>query len=119
MDDGAFKGWYDLDRVYVEHTTPLQLADSTFNWDYAANDTLYVPVGTKAAYQADGYWSRFGTILEADYQTAGIRPASATTGVAREEYFDLSGRRVTNRQRGIVIRRRVMADGTVITDKIK
>ena len=57
----AFYGCTGLTEVYVNAKTPPTINSSTFN-DYSA--TLYLPYGTKAAYQAADYWKNFTNIVE-------------------------------------------------------
>ena len=59
---GAFQGCSGLTSVTVDINTPLTIESSTFS--NRANATLYVPAGTKAAYQAANYWKDFKEILE-------------------------------------------------------
>ena len=58
----AFQGCSGLTSVTVDINTPLTIESSTFS--NRANATLYVPAGTKAAYQAANYWKDFKEILE-------------------------------------------------------
>ena len=57
----AFYGCTALQYVNVEHRTPLAIGYSMF---YNVAATLYVPYGTKTAYQANYYWSKFTNIEE-------------------------------------------------------
>ncbi len=58
----AFYNCYGLTSVTVEMETPLIIDSNTFT--HRANATLYVPVGSKAAYQAANYWKEFKEIVE-------------------------------------------------------
>ena len=58
----AFNGCSGLTSVYVDINSPLSITASTFS--NRANATLYVPTGSKSAYEAADYWSEFGTIAE-------------------------------------------------------
>ena len=60
-------GWYafncsGLTSVKVEMESPLSISSSTFS--YRANATLYVPKGSKAAYEEANYWKEFKQIVE-------------------------------------------------------
>ena len=59
----AFSGCSDLTSVIVEMDMPVSIADNTFsNRAYA---TLYVPKGSKSAYETADYWKEFNIIEEA------------------------------------------------------
>ena len=53
-----------LTSVIVERETPLEIDESVFDNSNYKNSTLYVPKGTKAAYEAASVWKDFGTIEE-------------------------------------------------------
>lgn len=58
----AFDGCNSLIYVTVENSTPISISSNTFT--NRTNATLYVPVGSKAAYQAANYWKQFKEIVE-------------------------------------------------------
>ena len=62
LDEGAF--WYcnQLATVTVQNAVPLSIASSTFNT--RSSITLYVPYGSKAAYEAADVWKEFKEIVE-------------------------------------------------------
>jgi hypothetical protein len=62
----AFDGCRSLTDVTVEWKTPLSfsLYGDPFDDKLLASCTLHVPAGTKALYQADKVWQKFGTIVE-------------------------------------------------------
>ena len=62
IGDYAFYSCSVLTSVTVEAKTPITISDNVFS--NRANATLYVPAGSKAAYEAADYWKEFGTILE-------------------------------------------------------
>jgi hypothetical protein len=58
----AFAGCYSLDTVTVGNSTPVELTDgSTFS--NRANATLYVPAGSKEAYEEASVWNEFMEIV--------------------------------------------------------
>ena len=59
----AFYGSTSLGTVYCYATTPPAL-DATAFQDIASNATLYVPAGTKSAYEDAGYDDYFAQIVE-------------------------------------------------------
>ena len=58
----AFNECPNLTSVKVYKESPLSISSYTFT--NRANATLYVPAGSKAAYEAAQYWQDFGTIVE-------------------------------------------------------
>ena len=58
----AFDGCSGLTSVIVGKSTPISISSSTFS--NSANATLYVPNGSKGAYEAADYWKDFGKIVE-------------------------------------------------------
>ena len=58
----AFLGCSALTSVTVEAETPLTITEGVFS--NKANATLYVPVGSKTAYEAADYWKEFKEIIE-------------------------------------------------------
>lgn len=58
----AFNGCSTLTSVKVENEIPLQIGSGVFS--NRANATLYVPAGSKAAYEAADYWNEFKEIVE-------------------------------------------------------
>jgi hypothetical protein len=68
IENGAFSG-SSIRKVTVYWTTPLAIPEPTIIGENGLFDqylplTLYVPAGTKAAYQAAPTWHYFGLILE-------------------------------------------------------
>jgi hypothetical protein len=62
IGDYAFQNCNNLTSVVVGAATPLNITSYTFS--NRANATLYVPIGSKAAYQTANYWKNFGEIVE-------------------------------------------------------
>jgi uncharacterized protein (TIGR02145 family) len=62
----AFYNCYGLNTIQVNSATPVNLAasDSVFKYVDKNVCTLFVPVGSKAAYQAAYQWNDFSNILE-------------------------------------------------------
>ena len=58
----AFYGCSGLISVTVENPVPASIYSSTFS--NCENATLYVPNGSKAAYEAANYWKEFKEIVE-------------------------------------------------------
>ena len=64
IGDYAFDACPVLTSVTVEWNTPLTVSSVVLNNVPLAQATLYVPAGTKAAYQATNVWKDFGKIVE-------------------------------------------------------
>lgn len=64
IGDYAFSGCSGLTSVTVGWDTPLSINANVFKNVNYNNVTLYVPKGTKAAYEAADGWKDFGTIEE-------------------------------------------------------
>ena len=62
IESAAFRKCSSLTTVTVEMSTPFAINENVFS--NRANATLFVPVGSKAAYEAADYWKEFGTIVE-------------------------------------------------------
>lgn len=60
----AFYGCSNLTSVKVGSKTPVSINSSVF--ETLTNKTLYVPTGSKAAYQNASYWKDFAEIVEYD-----------------------------------------------------
>ena len=65
IDEHAFECCTNLTSIYVG-TTPAQIAPSTFNNIDKNKCTLYVPSGSKSAYEDTQYWNEFEFIVEYD-----------------------------------------------------
>lgn len=61
---GAFYGCRGLTSLIVGWETPLEINSDIFIYSNYNNATLYVPKGTKAAYEAADVWKDFGKIVE-------------------------------------------------------
>lgn len=67
--DGVFKGCNALNTITVRRKTPIpyyELWSDIFDADTYENATLYVPTGSKDAYEADAFWNQFKHIEEMD-----------------------------------------------------
>jgi Peptidase C10 family. len=58
----AFNYCGSLTTVYVQRPVPVTISESTFS--NRTNATLYVPFGSKGAYEAAKYWQDFSKIVE-------------------------------------------------------
>lgn len=62
IGERAFSGCNNLTEVIVENPYPVSIEQYTFT--NRKNATLYVPKGSKAAYEAADYWKEFKEIVE-------------------------------------------------------
>ena len=95
IGDEAFYGCTGLKNVICNIETPLSISVGTFS--HRANATLYVPAGTKDAYETADYWKDFKEIVEMEpvpnEDTTGINsltPGSPSTGRG-SGYYTLDG----------------------------
>ena len=87
--DMAFSGCSGLTSVFCYVETPLTISSSTFSC--YATATLYVPVGTKSAYQNAAYWSDFITIKEMTPPSPAITFADANVKALCVQNWDTNG----------------------------
>ena len=112
IGDSAFGFCYSLVSVTVLNTTPVAITQNVFS--NRTNTTLYVPVGSKDAYQAADYWKEFKEIIEID--PTGIEQISVQGngyGNIDQEgatWYTIDGKRASEPQRGLNIIR--MSNGT-------
>ena len=83
----AFNGCSGLTSVTVDRTQPLSIDSFTFS--NRANATLYVPAGSKEAYEAADYWKEFKEIKEIKEST--IYFADANVKALCVENWDTDG----------------------------
>ena len=74
----AFNTCKNLTEVKLKGATPPDISMTVFYKLKLANVKLTIPAGTKAAYEADPLWNKFGTIIESN-QPAETRPAPVET----------------------------------------
>lgn len=60
----AFAYLYGLQSLYVHSMVPVNFEDSVYVFTQYNNCTLYIPVGSKMAYQAANQWKNFWYIKE-------------------------------------------------------
>lgn len=58
----CFYGCTALKEVHIKNPNPPAILEDTFS--VYADATLYVPIGSKEAYQNHSIWGKFGTIIE-------------------------------------------------------
>ena len=70
IESAAFRHCNSLTSVTVEMSTPLEINENVFS--NRTNATLYVPAGSKAAYEAADYWKEFKNIVEMENEQGEI-----------------------------------------------
>lgn len=93
IGEGAFYGCSNLAAVTVESTTPINISGMSYPpFDGTKKYKLYVPVGTKADYQAADGWNEFKYIWEIGdtevYPAQGYAYFDASTGTLTFVYDD-------------------------------
>lgn len=81
----AFYDCSSLTAVYVNKETPISIGRSTFS--NRANCTLYIPVGSKSAYEGANYWKDFKEIVEIDIRN---EQTLAMTEIPAMKYGDVA-----------------------------
>ena len=67
IDKGPFSNCNDLKSIIVENVTPVEINDLSFYGVDKSACTLFVPVGSKSAYESADYWNEFKYIGELDF----------------------------------------------------
>ena len=98
IDYMAFGYCTGLTSVTVLNPTPVAITQNVFT--NRKNATLYVPQGSKSAYQAANYWKEFKEIIEID--PSGIDQIMSN-GENNATIFTLDGKRINKPQKGINI----------------
>ena len=62
IEDAAFENCSALKEIHVKSSIPPTVNNSTFST--YSHVVLYVPTGSKEAYQNHNIWGKFGTIVE-------------------------------------------------------
>lgn len=105
ITEGVFSGCKELTEIrnYNPHPQPLGIVPVFLLVNH--DIPLYVPFGSKSAYEAAEGWNEFTNIIEMDPEATGIDGATITgsDAVNDAEYFDLNGVRVGQDHKGITI----------------
>ena len=98
IGEGAFDWCTSLTSVTVLNPTPVVIAEDVFT--NRTNAILYVPEGSKSAYQTADYWKEFKEIVEID--PSGIDQIMSNDK-NNATIFTLDGKRIKKPQKGINI----------------
>ena len=102
IGDMVFSQCMDITEIYAMSETPATLDYYTFSMTDISFATLYVPVGSKEAYQAADYWHEFGNIVEMDFTAIEDTLVDDTLCGVNDAYYDLQGRRVGEPAKGCI-----------------
>ena len=105
IEYGAFQGCTRLNSIYCNISNPACINESAF---YNIFPTVYVPVGTKEAYESRGFRNFSGTFVEMNM--TGIEETTMMQTAKPTEYYNLQGQRINKPERGVVIVK--YSDGT-------
>ena len=97
----AFKNCVSITDVYCKAVNVPNTDASAFNGVFFENVTLHVPASAVGAYGSIWPWNNFKEIVPIDADAImGVKLSDDRNG----EYYDLTGRRVYNPQKGLYIR---------------
>ncbi len=91
LEAGAFYHIPNVQTVISYIEEPFVLDENTFKqdfWEAVYPDTLYVPAGTKAKYEALDVWNQFGEIIEMDAEAVGIPHLTTLEGERLSDHPD-------------------------------
>ena len=89
IDDAAFESCDGLIEVITENPIPVNIGSYTFTNRKKA--TLYVPFGSKKAYEDADYWNEFNTIIEMPAPSSTIEFADADVKALCVQNWDTDG----------------------------
>lgn len=75
----------------------------TFTNSVYLNATLYVPVGTKAIYEATDGWKQFWTIEERKFETSNVGSSVIDKVIVPSVYYNIRGEKLDKLQKGMNI----------------
>ena len=105
----AFQGCAGLEEVISHIENPFEISKGVFGeygidagWIDFTSATLYVPVGTKAKYEAMPAWNLFQNIVEKDLTSINETKLQTSSAITPAIY-SLSGQKLTTPKKGINI----------------
>lgn len=100
IKDYAFYGCNGLNSVILKFNCPVELEGKhLFDAETYNRATLYVPAGTKQAFETSDTWGQFANIVETDVSSIRATRSDATGGKA----YRLNGTPATESDKGIII----------------
>ena len=104
---------FDIKSIYLRSENVVTPTTEPFESSIFETATLYVPAGTKNAYELDAYWGRFNNITE--YTTTGISSVKTDTNAPAEQIYDIDGKRRDTLHRGLnIVRSRGKAKKAIV-----
>ena len=88
--------------VKVPWTTPISIQSSVFSNNSYNKATLFVPGGTRAAYEDDAVWSKFLTMEASSYFVTGTATKGGTLKFEGETVTDGSKKLLVDREKDVV-----------------
>lgn len=82
---------FDIKSIYLRSENVVTPTTEPFESKIFETATLYVPAGTKNAYELDTYWGRFKNITE--YTTTGISSVKTDSNAPAEQIYGIDGKR--------------------------
>ena len=106
IGEGVVEGSSDLTSVVSHITEPFAVSDNTFA---SSSATLYVPIGTKAKYEALSGWTQFAEIVEGEPEPDGIisiknEKINKKSETSAGAWYNLQGIQVSKPQKGVYLR---------------
>ncbi|MDR1372108.1 MAG: leucine-rich repeat domain-containing protein [Dysgonamonadaceae bacterium] len=118
IGDGAFIVCSGLSEIHNRSSIPQTINERCFHGVDETNCTLYVPTGSKAAYQEAPYWREFQNIVEENVSAIGeINPSAIrvysdpATGSLHIEGLSAPAQVTVINTAGQTVRRQTVADG--------
>jgi hypothetical protein len=99
----AFAKCPDLLDVYCYAEKVPSTESDAFDGSYPEYVTLHVPDGSIDSYKATAPWSSFGKIVALTPEETCIDELKSENGTENSAVYDLSGRRVQNGEKGVLI----------------
>ena len=106
IGEGVVESSSDLTSVVSHITEPFAVSDNTFA---SSSATLYVPIGTKAKYEALSGWTQFAEIVEGEPEPDGIisiknEKINKKSETSAGAWYNLQGIQVSKPQKGVYLR---------------
>ena len=112
IGEGVISGSDNIEVVVSRITNPFNISDYTFgtlklqnsSWHYEiipSSATLYVPIGTKSAYEAINGWTNFAAIEESEEASSVV--VVGGINISEDNWYNIKGVKVDKSYKGILI----------------
>ena len=88
IGSGAFNYCSKLKTILSERAIPIEIDDRVFS-DYTTQATLFVPSGSRSAYQSKAGWNKFQNIVELEKKTIHVATAGTLPDLIPEDEKNL------------------------------